>query len=318
MRKEHRASVQAVAFSADGRLLASGSEDQTIMVWDMPALRPCASLKGHRFGVNAVAFSPFGRRVASGGEDGYVRVWNISGEGVWTGYGHCGGVNAVAFTDDGRWLVSGGGQYGEAGEIKIWDMAHGRVQADVTGHLDEVLSLAIAPQRRLLASADYEGFIRLWDLRRDQVQPLLKWPGHWGAVWCVAFDPSGQRLVSVGEDGILKLWEASGGGARLRLQARAFGALSAAFSPDGSLLAVARFDGVTVLLDAGSGHFIATLGKHAGPAFSVAYAPNGNSVATGSRDRTVALWTVPHALVESALAAEQDWQPRQPALVNPA
>jgi len=115
----HRDAVLSVAFSPDGRLLASGCGDETIKLWEVASGALNQTLSGHRYSVDSVAFSPDGRLLASGSGD-EIRLWDVaSGEVKQTLTGHEKGVNYVAFSPDGRLLASGS----HDATVKLWERA---------------------------------------------------------------------------------------------------------------------------------------------------------------------------------------------------
>ena len=138
-RSGHTSAVNDVAFSPDGRWLASGSSDQIVKLWEAATGRAVRTLAGHSNSVEAVAFSPDGRWLASGSWDKTVKLWEVAtGREVRTLAGHSSWVEAVAFSPDGRWLASGGWDK----MIKLWEVATGREVRTLAGHTRSVNGVA--------------------------------------------------------------------------------------------------------------------------------------------------------------------------------
>ena len=151
--------VDSVAFSPDGRTIASGCVDKTIRVWDAADSNPVRTLAGHTHAGRSVAFSPDGRTIASGSYDNTIRIWNAAdGTPVRTITGHWGPVNSVAFSPDGRTIASG--SYDNT--IRIWNAADGTPVRTLTGHTEYVNSVTFSPDGRTIASSSGDGWIRLW------------------------------------------------------------------------------------------------------------------------------------------------------------
>jgi WD40 repeat protein len=219
----HTNGVNSVAFSPDGRLLASGSLDRTIKLWEVASGSEVRSLYGQADWVRSVAFSPDGKLLASGSC------------GKRRGFGYC-----------------------IQGEIKLWDVASGREVRTLSGHTDWVWSVAFSPDGRLLASGSWDTTIKLWEVASgSEVRSLTGHPGF--GVNSVAFSPNG-RLLASGScratnsfgyciQGEIKLWDVASGREVRTLSGHDSWVLSVAFSPDGRLLASGSWDKTIKLWD---------------------------------------------------------------------
>jgi WD40 repeat protein len=130
-----------VVFTSDGKLVASGSDDRTVKLWDTATGAPQQTLEGHSDSVNAVAFSSDGKLVASSSYDGRVKLWDaITGALQQTLDGHSDQANAVAISSDGNLVASGSDDH----TVKLWDVATGALQQTLEGHSDWVLMVAFS------------------------------------------------------------------------------------------------------------------------------------------------------------------------------
>lgn len=279
--------VYSVAFSPDGKQLASGSVDATVKVWDLANGRPTLTLKGHTDRVWSVAFSPDGKRLASGSVDALVKIWDVAtGQELLTLKGHTGQVRSVVFGPDGKHLATGSLD----NTIKFWDLASGQETMILRGHGNEIRSVAFSADGQRLASGSSDSSMKIWDVVTGK--EILALNGHTDRVWSVAFSPDGQHLASGSSDTTVKFWDVVSGQETRTLKGHTGQVRSLVFSPDGKHLASGSSDTTVKVWDVATGHDIKTLKGHFSEITSVAFSPYGKRLASGSGDNTVKLWDV--------------------------
>ncbi|MFN8491643.1 MAG: BTAD domain-containing putative transcriptional regulator [Caldilineaceae bacterium] len=310
----HTNYVFSVCFTPDDQTLVSGSDDQSLRLWDVAHLQAAEgaagggpllqTLQGHSQGVWCARLSPDGRYLVSASGDHTLCLWDMRTRLlVRTFHGHEAGVRAVAFSWDGDQIASGD----ERGFLRIWQTQTGEIVNAWRGHTTTVWALAFSPDGQWLASGCYDQQVRLWsvarlprtattvDLREDTtLGPILL--GHTHNVTAVAFSPDSKTLISGARDQTVRLWDVGPHGqgqVRHILQGHTDSVNCIAVSPDGALVASGSDDQSIRLWDAHTGHALHTLRGHTQGILGMAFSPDGNLLANACQDHQVQLWTLP-------------------------
>ena len=236
----HEREIECVAFSEDGTLLASGSHDGMILLWDVQPSghrRLRSTLRGHRHIVRDLVFHPHGHLLASGSLDRTIRLWDVrSGHIRQLLAGHGSEITGLAFDPDGRVLA--GVNWHRA--VRLWEVETGRALETLTGSMHAVTAVCFRPDGRQLASGSGDGRVHVWERNHGGLAGTFH--GHTGQVSALAFSRAAQILASGSRDATIRLWDMAGGRLIRTLRGHQGPAKALAFSPDGRLLASAGED----------------------------------------------------------------------------
>jgi WD40 repeat protein len=286
----HTDTVHSIAFSLDGKKLASGSKDKTVRIWDSARdYSYVKTLEGHAESVHSLAFSPDGTRLVSGSEDETVRIWDCIKDYnyIKSLEEHAWSVTSLAFSPDGTRLASGS----EDKTVCIWDSARDySCIKTLEGHTSDVNSVAFSPDGKRLASGSEDKTVCIWDSARDYSY-IKTLEGHAESVHSLAFSPDGTKLASGSYDKIVRIWDCIKDYNYIKsLEGHTSWVCSVAFSPDGTRLASGSEDKTVRIWDAKEYRHIKNWDGHIGWILGIAFSPDGTKLASGSGDSTVRIW----------------------------
>lgn len=299
--------VKSVVISPRSQLMASGSFDGSIKIWQLnidglPLAEPIITLADHIKGVYALAISPDGKILVSGSFDGKIKIWQLTNNNeespavataLRTLEGHIGSIRAIAISPDGEKIVSG--SFDET--IKIWQLDTGELINTLNENTGPIYSLAFTPDGQILVSGGGDGIITLWQVATGQIIGTLN--SDLDSVWSMVISPHSDILAAGSGTGMIKLWhlntdnKKSGAiiATKPTLQGHDGPVYAVTISSDGDSLASGSADGTVKIWHLPTGKLLATLKEESsGSVLSVAISPDGGTIAGGSADGTIKIW----------------------------
>lgn len=328
----HRKWIGVVTFGLDqdgNEILASGSDDHTIRLWNPHSGKFIQELKGHRKGIDSISFDVAEKKLASGSADKTIKLWDIkTNKCIQTLTDHEDGVRSVNFSLDGKLLASGG----DDKTIRLWNIKSGQCIKIIGEHKTRVWSVAFSPDKTMLASGSDDKFVKIWDLQSgqclktfggnssgilslalaasrhtvyvgsddhyiygcntdEQQSQRFSKKEHTSRVRSIALYEKSNLLISGSDDKSIKLWDSETGQCLTTLASHHEDWIwSVAISPDGQTLASGSLDTTVMIWDLSQRKYVRTLSEHSDFVWSVAWHPTDSLLASGSADKTVKLW----------------------------
>lgn len=309
---DHSDIVKSVAISPNQNIIASGSLDQTIKLWNLSTGELIHTFTGHRSAVIDVAFSPDGKTLASASNheffDGSIKLWDVANKQFKQSLGNtllALRTSCLAFSPDEQTLANGHiGTTLIGGTIDIWNLRRSRIEKTLWGHVWEVNCLAFSKDGRILVSGGLDGAVKIWNWHRKELLHTLIRPvdffgalASWfdssvGIIWCVAISPDGKTVAASGSEQPIQLWNTENGKLLRTFTEHSDSIYALAFSPDGETLASGGADNTIRIWNFHTGELLETL-EHLGPVKSIVFSYDGKILVSGSADATVKIWRVP-------------------------
>lgn len=296
----HDDTVESVAFSPNGKLILTASDDHTARLWNAQDGRLLSTLRGHTDKLVDARFSPDGRLVVTFSKDRTARTWNVAnGRLLAVLRGHTDAVCDAEFSPDSQRIATASDDH----TAKVWNAANGRLLATLQGHTGVVQRVQFSSDGQRIVTASEDHTARLWNGADYSLLMILE--GHSDAVTSAAFSPDAQHVITASSDGTARVW-GTADGHPLAILRHGGTVLVAIFSPDGQRIATAGLDRMARVWSSADGHLLATLQGHTSTIVHLTFSPDGRRILTDSSDSTARVWNS----VDGQLLATLDVPPR--------
>jgi WD40 repeat protein len=295
----HTDLISEIAWSADGKNLASSSRDRGVRIWDLKTGRQLDHFagSGKSGAVSSLAWSTDGKTLLSSSNAKSIRVWNVKTQKSSSRAGHAGAINSVSFSPDGEIYASGSSDK----TVRVYTSSNGKFNFALKGHVGAILSIAWSPNDRMLASSSSDKTVKIWDCGNGNL--IQTFHGHTDEVLSVAWSPDGETIVSSSKDCTIRIWSLDKK-RRSILEGHTSEVVSVSFSYDGKLLASKANDGWIKLWRCDNWKTIKDIDEPSctGWQSSIAFHPKEPVLATlGEKDCIIRIWDLD---IDALLAAE--------------
>lgn len=281
----HNDAVSCVACSATAKLAASGSEDNTLKLWDAVTTQCVRLFEGHLNSITCVLITDDERYAISGAQDRTIRIWDIPRNGC-AGLleGHRDSVQCISFSAERQRLLSASLD----GSLRLWDFAKRTCVETMESHRTALEACALSADGLLAVSGGIDRVVMMWDM--SVCRPSGSLEGHTDVVSCLAISPDGARILSGSHDRTLRYWDARSGACLRVMEGHPGPVRTIAFTPDGQHAVSGGRDGAIRLWELATGRCMHTFSGHPSEVTGIAVSGDGRAIASASRDHTIALW----------------------------
>jgi WD40 repeat protein len=281
--KKHNAPVRALAFSADGQVLATGGDDKTICFWNVRSGELTGIIKNF-FNVRALQFTPDNLILAACGTD--IRLMDMQGKLIRTFSGYTTDIWSMDYNAGAHAVMAGS----YAKSVRVWNYDNGSLLFTLAGHEKSCLPVDMNAQGDMAASGSLDKSVRIWDLKNGE--PLKKLEIHSGNIFAVDFHPSGKYVLSASADKTIRLWNLETGSVVRTYKGHNASVFDVRFCADGKCFLSSAADKTIILWETATGKMLNTFTGHDGYVNEVRFSPDGLSFASASDDQTVRIWNL--------------------------
>lgn len=286
--------VLGVAFSPNGKILASVGADKQIKIWDIEKGELISTLYDNVSGEVSISFSPDGTKLVSGSWDQTVKIWDIkTGEVIRRFHGHDKSLRSACYSPSGKFIASAGWDK----EIIIWYEPTGLELKRLSGHTQCIRAIDYSPDGKYIASGGYDLYLRIHEVSSGR--EIFSFKGHRYPIEALSYSPDGKYIATGGNDNVIKLWSTESNKLYKTLSGHTDGVYSVSFSADGRYLASGGNDYTIKIWDVNNGTCIKTIKGHQLTIKSVAFSPNGKILVSGSADKTIRVWDIENLKIPS-------------------
>ena len=295
--------IYAMAFSSDGKYIATGNADGKLKLWDANPINgyEIMGFQPHYYRIDGMEFSPDGTHYVTSSWDGTAFIWSLTGEAPIELIGHQDMVRDVAYSPDGNKVITGGYD----GMAIIWDAATGAKLQTLSGNSQNVMAVNFSPDGKLAVGGLENDVVLIWDATTGEELRSLQSDEQY-FITEVAFSPDGETLAIASDTHMTTLWDVATWMQKLTLIGHTDWVKGVAFSPDGKRLVTGSYDTTAIVWDAATGESLFSMSGHAQGINDVTFSPDGALIATASVDRSAKLWDANTGALIATLPASSD------------